>query len=30
MQLKISEEIHLLALYLGDSNYLQVKVEKDV
>lgn len=30
MQLKISKEMRLFALYLGDGNYLQVKVEKDI
>lgn len=30
MQLEISKEMCLFALYLGDGNYLQVKVEKDI
>lgn len=30
MRLKISEEMHLFALYLGDGNYLKIKIEEDI
>lgn len=30
LKLKVSKEMYFFTLYLGNSNYLQVKVEKDI